>query len=69
MADKSKLIQVLTYHVVPGKLDASAVSGVSAFTTVEGSELPAANIKITKTDVVASNGIIHVIDEVLIPEA
>jgi uncharacterized surface protein with fasciclin (FAS1) repeats len=69
LADKSKLTQVLTYHVVPGKLDANAVSGVSKFTTVEGSELPVADIKIAKTDVMASNGIIHVIDEVLIPEA
>lgn len=69
LADKSKLIQVLTYHVVPGKLDASAVAGVSKLATVEGSELPVASIKIAQTDVMASNGVIHVIDEVLIPEA
>lgn len=69
LADKAKLTQLLKYHVVPGKLDASAVGGVSKFVTVEGSELPVANIKITKTDVMASNGVIHAIDEVLIPGA
>lgn len=58
---------MLTYHVVPGKLDASAVGGVAKLATVEGTELPVADIKISKTDVMASNGVIHVIDEVLIP--
>lgn len=69
LADKAKLTQVLTYHVVPGKLDANAVTGVAKLATVEGSELPVSSIKIAKTDVMASNGVIHVIDEVLIPEA
>ena len=69
LADKAKLTQVLTYHVVAAKLDANAVSGVSKLATVEGSELTVANINIAKTDVMASNGVIHVINEVLIPEA
>lgn len=69
LADKERLTQVLTYHVVPGKVNASAVSGISKLATVEGSELAVADIKIAKTDVMASNGVIHVIDEVLIPEA
>jgi uncharacterized surface protein with fasciclin (FAS1) repeats len=68
LADKDKLTQVLTYHVVPGRVDAQAVSGVSKLATVQGSELPVDEIKITNTDVNASNGIIHVIDEVLIPD-
>ncbi|MDJ0805262.1 MAG: fasciclin domain-containing protein [Gammaproteobacteria bacterium] len=68
LADKSKLTEILTYHVVPGRVDAAAVSGVSKLSTVQGSELPVADIKIAKTDVKASNGVIHVIDEVLIPD-
>jgi uncharacterized surface protein with fasciclin (FAS1) repeats len=69
LADKDKLTQILTYHVVPGKVNAEAVSGVSKLSTVQGNELPVADIKIAKTDIKASNGVIHVIDEVLIPDA
>jgi uncharacterized surface protein with fasciclin (FAS1) repeats len=67
--DKEKLTQVLTYHVVPGKLDAKAVTGMSTLPTVEGSDLPVASIRIATTDIMTSNGIIHVIDEVLIPQS
>lgn len=69
LADKDKLVQILTYHVVPGKLDASSVVASSELTTVEGSSLKVSDIKIAKTDVMASNGVIHVIDEVLIPNS
>jgi len=69
LADKAKLTQILTYHLVPGKVTASGVSGVSKLNTVEGSELSVADIQILKTDVMASNGVIHVIDQVLIPDA
>jgi uncharacterized surface protein with fasciclin (FAS1) repeats len=69
LSDKDKLTRMLTYHVIPGKLDSSAMRGISKLATVEGSELPVADIKIAKTDVMASNGVIHAIDEVLIPEA
>jgi uncharacterized surface protein with fasciclin (FAS1) repeats len=67
LSDKEKLAQILKYHVVPGKLDAGKVTGMSKLATVEGSELPVNSIKIATTDIVTSNGIIHVIDEVLIP--
>ena len=67
LQDKEKLAQILKYHVVPGKLDAGDVTSVSKLVTVEGSELPVDSIKIAKTDIMTSNGIIHVIDEVLIP--
>jgi len=67
LADKAKLTQILTYHVVPGKLDSSAVGGMDNLATVEGSDLPVSGIKIAKTDIMTSNGVIHVIDEVLIP--
>ncbi len=69
LSDKEKLTQVLTYHVVPGKLDAKAVTGMSTLPTVEGSDLPVASIQIATTDIITSNGIIHVIDEVLIPQS
>jgi len=67
--DKEQLTKVLTYHVVPGKLDAEAVTGMSKLATVEGSELPVSSIRIATTDIVTSNGIIHVVDEVLIPQS
>jgi uncharacterized surface protein with fasciclin (FAS1) repeats len=69
LADKEKLAQVLKYHVVPGKLDAKAVTGMSRLATVSGTELPVDSIRIAKTDIMTSNGIIHIIDEVLIPNS
>ena len=69
LADKEKLTQVLTYHVVPGKLDANAVTGMKKLATVNGADLPVDSIRIASTDVMTSNGIIHVIDEVLIPSS
>ena len=69
LADKEKLARVLKYHVVPGRLDASQVTGMSRLATVEGTDLPVSSIKIADTDIKTSNGIIHVIDEVLIPQS
>ena len=60
---------MLTYHVVPGKLDARAVTSMSELATVEGSNLPVNSISIAATDIETSNGIIHVVDEVLIPQS
>ncbi|MGB5453208.1 MAG: fasciclin domain-containing protein [Sedimenticolaceae bacterium] len=67
--DKEKLTKVLTYHVVPGKLDAKQVTSMSRLATVEGSYLPVASIDIASTDIMTSNGIIHVVNEVLIPQS
>jgi uncharacterized surface protein with fasciclin (FAS1) repeats len=67
LADKEKLAAVLKYHVVPGKLDASAVTSRTQLDTAQGSSLAVGDIKIADTDIMTSNGIIHVIDEVLIP--
>jgi uncharacterized surface protein with fasciclin (FAS1) repeats len=67
LADKDKLTAVLMYHVVPGEFDAQAVTSMSTLDTAEGSALPVGDIKIANTDIMTSNGIIHVIDEVLIP--
>jgi len=75
LADKEKLTAVLTYHVVPGKVTAADVSGLSKATTVQGGDLAidtSYGVKINdsnvvKADVMASNGVIHVIDTVLLP--
>ncbi|WP_339843969.1 fasciclin domain-containing protein [uncultured Halopseudomonas sp.] len=75
LADKEKLTAVLTYHVVPGKVMAADVVGLTSAETVQGSELTinASNgvmvdsATVLKTDIEASNGVIHVIDSVLMP--
>ena len=78
LADKAKLRAVLLYHVVPGRVMAADVLKMSSVKTVGG---PSAKImlhggapmigdaSIVKTDVAASNGVIHVIDTVLMPPA
>jgi uncharacterized surface protein with fasciclin (FAS1) repeats len=74
--NKEKLVSILTYHVVAGKDMAKDVQGMSSVKTVNGKELPvkAADGKVmvgsatvTKADIECSNGVIHVIDAVLIP--
>ena len=75
LADKAKLTAVLTYHVVAGNVPSSAVAGMTEATTVNGAALKidtSAGVKINnatviKADVAASNGVIHVIDTVLLP--
>jgi len=75
LKDKAKLTAVLTYHVVPGKVMAADVKA-GKVKTVQGSELTVAttggvtvdNAKVVKADVVADNGVIHVIDTVVIPK-
>jgi len=75
LADKEALTSVLTYHVVPGKVMASDVMGMSSAETVQGSTIEIAssegvmvnNAKVIKTDIEASNGVIHVIDTVIMP--
>lgn len=76
LADKKKLTAVLTYHVVPGKAVAADVKS-GPLETVQGQTLKVDvssmgvqvdNAKVIKTDVMASNGVIHVIDTVLMPK-
>jgi uncharacterized surface protein with fasciclin (FAS1) repeats len=74
LKDKAKLTAVLTYHVVPAKVMASDVKAGDA-PTVNGKPLKITtaggvmvnNAKVIKTDVTASNGVIHAIDTVLLP--
>ncbi len=75
LKDKAKLSAVLTYHVVPGKVMAKDVKA-GKVKTVQGSELTISTTggvmvdqaKVTATDIAADNGVIHVIDSVLMPK-
>lgn len=77
LADKVKLTAILTYHVVPGKVMANDVAQLHGkkVKTVQGQELmidtsngvKVGGAAVTKADVKADNGVIHVIDTVLIP--
>ena len=74
LKDKAKLTAVLTYHVVPGKVMAADVKA-GKVKTVQGSEITLATMggvtvdgaKVSATDIVADNGVIHVIDSVILP--
>lgn len=75
--NKDQLVSILTYHVVPGAVMSSDLSegleavtvqgGKVAFTLKDGAQVNDA--KITAADISASNGVIHVIDKVIIPHA
>ncbi|MFN3579200.1 MAG: fasciclin domain-containing protein [Pseudomonas sp.] len=75
LADKDKLTAVLTYHVVVGKVMAADVAGMTSAETVQGSSLTISttdgvmvdDATVVTTDIKASNGVIHVIDTVLMP--
>ncbi len=75
LKNKAKLTAVLTYHVVPGKVMAKDVKS-GMVKTVQGAELTVATAggvtvdgaKVTATDIVADNGVIHVIDSVVLPK-
>ena len=74
--NKEQLRSILTYHVVPGRVTASDVGKLTSAKTVNGQEVRISvlkkvvrvnDAKVTKTDVAASNGLIHVIDRVIVP--
>ena len=75
LADKEALTKVLTYHVVPGKVMASDVVKLASAKTVQGqsvsidtrSGVMVDGAKVIKTDIETSNGVIHVIDSVILP--
>ena len=74
--NKAKLVSVLTYHVLAGKvmaadvktMKAKTVNGQSLTVTVSSGAVTVDNAKVVKTDVAASNGVIHVIDSVVLPQ-
>ena len=74
--NKDQLVAILTYHVVPGKVEAAevvtmdeakTVNGKMVDIKVKGDTAMVNDAKVTKTDIVASNGVIHVIDTVIMP--
>jgi uncharacterized surface protein with fasciclin (FAS1) repeats len=76
LKDKKALASVLKYHVVPGKLMAGDVVKLDSAKTVQGQAIKIATkdgkvtvngATVTKTDIVSKNGVIHVIDTVLLP--
>ena len=75
--NKEKLAAILTYHVVPGKVMAAQVTKMNSAKTVNGQSLAISindgavmvdNAKVVKTDILCSNGVIHVIDSVVLPK-
>ena len=75
--NKAKLKRILTYHVVAGKVTAADVTKMSSAKTVSGDSLSIAvhdgmvmadKSRVVKTDIAASNGLIHVIDTVMMPK-
>jgi len=76
LKDKEKLTAILTYHVVDGKVMAGDVVGLDKATTLNGQAVNISvkddkvmidNAQVVKTDIVCSNGVIHVIDNVILP--
>jgi len=76
LADKEKLTAILTYHVVPGKLMAADVAKSTQLQTVQGQSITVSteggvrvdNANVIQTDIEADNGVIHVIDRVIMPK-
>jgi uncharacterized surface protein with fasciclin (FAS1) repeats len=77
LKDKNKLTDILTYHVVPGKIMAADVVKQRSLKTLEGKPLsvdPSGgkvminNAQVIKPDIMCNNGVIHVIDSVLLPK-
>lgn len=78
LKDKEQLTAVLTYHVVPGEVLAADVVKLDSAKTVQGSKVTISasdagvkvdNAKVIKTDIRCANGVIHVIDAVILPKA
>lgn len=76
LQDKEQLTAILTYHVVPGKVMAADVVGLSTATTVNGESVDIMvdngtvmvdGATVVATDIETSNGVIHVIDKVILP--
>ena len=76
LQDKAKLTEILTYHVVPGQVSSEQVAALSSAKTVNGADLAITVMDgkvmvgpatVTQTDIAATNGVIHVIDQVLLP--
>ena len=75
LADKDALTKVLTYHVIEGRVEAAEVVKLSSVESIEGQPVKIRvgesvmvnNARVVKTDISTSNGLIHVIDTVMLP--
>lgn len=75
--NREKLVAILKYHVVPGKvlaadvktMEAKTAQGQSVRLNVSDAGVTVDNAKVVKTDLLASNGVIHVIDTVILPRS
>jgi uncharacterized surface protein with fasciclin (FAS1) repeats len=81
LKDQKKLASILTYHVVPGKVMSSDVVKLKSAKTIQGQEIKIDAVKwhlhrnvkvnganVVKTDIECTNGVIHVIDKVILPK-
>jgi len=76
LKDKKKLTAVLTYHVVPGKVIATDVVKLKSAKTIQGQKITidtkdgvkVDGAKVVKTDIKCTNGVIHIIDSVILPK-
>ena len=76
--NRDQLVAILTYHVVPGKVEAADVVKLDTATTVNGADVTITvadsgvqidDARVVTTDIDASNGVIHVIDTVILPSS
>lgn len=74
--NKDQLVAILSYHVVPGKVNAAQVVNLDSASTANGSDVAISvregsvyvnDSRVVKTDIYASNGVIHVVDTVILP--
>jgi uncharacterized surface protein with fasciclin (FAS1) repeats len=76
--NKDKLVAILKYHVVPGKVEAAEVVNLTKAPTANGADLAISvkddtvyvnDSRVVATDIAASNGVIHVVDTVILPQS
>lgn len=76
LGDSARLGRVIQYHVVPGRLTAADLQGMTSVTTLQGTTVPVrftdgtlrvGDATVVRSDVEAENGIVHVVDGVLVP--
>lgn len=74
--NKDQLVEILTYHVVPGRLTATEVTSMAGTTTLQGEQITfkvdngkvyVDGAEVIQADVSTSNGVIHIIDQVILP--
>jgi len=67
LADKGMLVAVLRYHIVPGRLTAADLLQQREFKTVQGQKLSINDLNVVNANIGTANGIVRVIDNVVVP--